>query len=427
MYSIIQQYTEIIEAIKQDNPLPVISYLQGMSHQSVAQCDIGTTIIFDEIIKHDKTALFSAMLKKEPDLFSISSPHGTDIGNAFQVITKAIINHEHTEIICCILSDKDIFCKYSNNFFISAVLAENFPVIEHIKAMSYSTNDNFILPAELIGELIEHKKYDMIDYLTDKGKKLSELDVCKTIILGFKCDSMKKYLSFLAETYMDGYCGYEDKEQALMDFITSHTDITDTIKEALNNSNSMHTFDREDSSDFFEFISSFGVKLDDIDYILRYVSTINSFYSSGNKAQISITDMRILIGQNSRISLSAVLHHAQLLNMTPEWLLDLLFSKSDSKHTLILDRIHADEKISYDMFRSFLKYCDIKIDGAVKDNCVIKSLIERNNLPIMMFLVKESVFSDDDIEDIKVLCVENKKERMLSSVDKWYAETKQAQ
>lgn len=212
-----------------------------------------------------------------------------------------------------------------------------------------------------------------------------------------------------------------------MDFITSHTDITDTIKEALNNSNSMHTFDREDSSDFFEFISAFGVKLDDIDCILRYVSTINSFYSSGNKANISITDMRILIGKNSRISLSAVLHHAQLLNMTPEWLLDLLFSKSDGKHTLILDRIHADEKISYDMFRSFLKYCDIKIDGAVKDNCVIKSLVERNNLPIMMFLVKEGVFSDDDIENIKVLCVENKKERMLSSVDKWYAETKQAQ
>lgn len=157
MYGIIQQYTEIIEAIKQDNPLPVISYLEEMSHRSVAQCDIGTTIIFDAIIKHDKTALFNAMFKKEPDLFSISFSHGTDLGNAFQVITKAIINHEHTEIICCILSDKDIFCKYSNNFFISAVLSENFPVIEHIKAMSYSTNDNFILPADLIGKLIEHK------------------------------------------------------------------------------------------------------------------------------------------------------------------------------------------------------------------------------------------------------------------------------
>lgn len=440
MYNRTQICMDLIEAIKNDNPLPIISHLNNYETLSVIPPNIiAVHIVVNEIIDQDKIVLFNAIQKEDPEFFQNLLLHKPNIQRVFYIpIISAIIRHEHTEIICCMLSNHVIRSIASDKVFISAVLSENYPIISTISALPHIKKninpidknmqlkkEKFIIPGELIKILINEKKYKMLDYLTDNGKKLYDLDICKTLLIGSKFTEAKKYLLLLAEKYMQGYSDYEDKARALMDFILSTTDIHDVITTLFQYNFCSFAITHNEKIELLKFLSEFGAKVDDIDIIIRYIYNCSFSFNSDNDIKALIEQLRVFIAEDSHVNLSNILFLINLLKKEPKWVLDLLFYKTENKCTLIIDKIKNTENIPYDMFMLFLKYFTIEIDGTINNNYAITKLIERNNLQIMMLLIKTGIFSDDDIEDIKALCAKNKKERMLLSVEKWYAETKE--
>lgn len=437
MYCTERKYTELVEAIRTDDPMPVISYLEEASAQTVfVSDDIAINIIFNEMISQDKVNLFQIILENGADLLhkflsaKFESNHSLDT-----LIAKTIINHEHTEIVCCMLSEQSIRNLAPDLFFEAAVLSENYPVIHILKTIPFIKVNKFALvvnrppqrietriPGKIITKMIEQENYAMLDYLTDNGKNLQNYGICKTLLIESGCEAIKKYLPVLAERYMPDYPRYEDKSEALVDFISSTTDVTDVLNTVFDGSLFSFTSDTEKIIEFLKFISAFGVRLDNVDPIIRYISSTSHYCISNKLLKALIKHTHSFISENACISLSCILWLSKILDKTPKWFLDPLFSEFDSKHTLIVDNINQSDIISYDMFILFQKYFNIRIDGIVKNNKAIERLIERNNLPIMMLLIKEGIFSDDDITEIKELCGKKKKARMLSSIDRWHTE-----
>lgn len=437
MINIINTCIELSEAIKADNPQPIISFIKRTNPMGAPNftTDINPIhTIISEIIEQDKTELMEAILSSGENLFAFGAFQND---TTLSPIINAIIKHEHTETICCIIKDYNFRMRYNTNSCLAAAaLSENIPIIQFIKDLPeekvkfsspplpfsmLKTSLKTTVDNEITQNLIDTERYDLLDILTDNGKLLKKFEVCENILLSAERNNEKRYLSALAKRYMPDYAKSRNKTKALKSFLEKNADLTIVADSIFQFPCPPFCFDINQLLAHFKFLSQLGVKTNNTNIVFSYaLATAKESFCSDDEAEQLITYLTTFVDENAEYNLSNVLCTMGTACENTKSVFELFFKDAKKKPVLLVDTLRYIFNISYENIETLMNFFDFRITGKVEENDAITVLIEINNLQIMKMLTEAGLFTFDDVKKLSKLCTKMNKTRMAEDIKKWY-------